>query len=261
MKFDSRHINIRWGFVFMTISLLFFLPSNANSRDALKIAYPNFYPFFEETESGGTRGFFYDIILYAYEKRMNIKTEWASYPWKRCQAYVKSGHFDAMITVPTKNRLNYSKTHKEPFYIKKLKIFTYKNHEQWNKIQRIQSVEDIKNDGLSIITYAGNGWHKQKISIYGIPTFETPEVDLIWKMLAAKRGDIVIEWPVGAYSGIKRMKVSDKIVETDAELESMPFHLMIGNQSKYVHTLPLFNQIIKDMISDGTMEEILSTYY
>ncbi|THB75724.1 MAG: amino acid ABC transporter substrate-binding protein [Desulfobacteraceae bacterium] len=246
------------GFILV---LLWMMPGQTPAGQTLSIAHPEFYPFFERSDNGATTGFFYDIIVEAIDHRMNLKTRWGQMPWKRCQQQVRSGNYDAMITVPTDERASYSKTHTDPFYLKQLKVFTYRGHDRSNEILRIRSISDIKQGAFTVITYSGNGWHKKNISGVGIVSFETSEVHNVWKMLAARRGDIVIEWPVGARAGIEKADVVSKIVETDVMLDAMPFHLLISKRSEHIKILSRFNMIIKEMLYDGTIQKIISTYY
>jgi len=249
------------GILILVTVLAFAFPCFSQANDVLKIAYPDFYPFFSETEKGEVKGFFYEIIIEALENRMGIKTSWTEMPWKRCQEEVKSGKFDSMITVPTETRMIYCDTHPDPFYLKELKLFTYADHKKLNEINSIKTIADIKEGGYIVITYSGNGWHKKNISSIGIPSHETSHVHNVWKMLAARRGDIVIEWPIGAYAGIKKVGMEDKIIETDVSLESMKFHLLISKKAKYRNILHRFNNVIKGMSADGTMKRIISSYY
>lgn len=197
----------------------------------------------------------------ALENRMGIATTWVALPWKRCQEYVKSGEFDAMITVPTRERGVYSETHPDPFYRKELKLFTYAGHAQLDAIAAVKSLSDIKREGFSVITYSGNGWHQRHVASIGVPTHETPVVRNVWRMLAGKRGDLVIEWPQGAYPDIRDMGLEDRIVEMDVALDAMPFHLLISKKSTYRDLLPRFNEVIKAMQADGTIDGILTQYF
>lgn len=254
-------IRPRSKIIIFAILFVFILPIYAISQSALTIAYPEFYPFFAKAKDEKIEGFFYEILMEAMENRMGIHTEWFQMPWKRCQNQVRSGKFDAMITVPTAQRLAYCDTHPAPFFVKELKIFTYKGHKRMNAIQRIGSLSDIKRGGYTVITYSGNGWHKNNITTLGIPFFETSEVHNVWKMLAARRGDLVIEWPVGVKAALKKDGMANKIVETRVSLESMPFHLLINKQSGYKHILVEFNGIIKKMLDDGSIKKIIRKYY
>ena len=80
-------------------------------------------------------------------------------------------------------------------------------------------------------------------------------------MLAAKRGDLVIEWPVGVKAGLDKDGLTDRIIETRVSLSSMPFHLLIGKQSEYTHILAGFNGVIKEMMDDGSIKRIIAKYY
>jgi polar amino acid transport system substrate-binding protein len=246
--------------IIFAILFIFLFPIYATSQNALTIAYPKFYPFFAKVKNENIEGFFYEIIMEAVENRMGIHTQWFQMPWKRCQNQVRSGKFDAMITVPTAERLAYCDTHPDPFFVKELKIFTYNGHKRIDEIQKIGSLTDIKKGGYTVITYSGNGWHKDNITALGIPFFETSEVHNVWKMLAARRGDLVIEWPVGVETALDKDGMTDKIVETRVSLESMPFHLLVNTQSGYKHILVEFNGIIKQMLDDGTINKIIRKY-
>jgi polar amino acid transport system substrate-binding protein len=235
-------------------------PKIIEAENTMAIAYPEFFPFFSKNEEKGVTGFFYEIITEALDHRMGIRTTWTGMPWKRCQEQVYSGRYDAMITVPTKERRLYCDTHPDPFYLKELKVFTYLGHPGLGRINAVKTMADIKTGGFSVITYSGNGWHEKNISSLGIPTLETSLVPNVWKMLAAKRGDLVIEWPVGAAANIEISGVAGKIIETDVSLESMPFHLLISKKSKFNSVLFKFNDVIKSMLNDGTMQRILSAY-
>lgn len=250
--------NCIWGLLFVLLGGT--AAAGAPAGSPLCIVYPEFYPFFEQTPEGKTRGFFYEIVTHALEQRLQIPTQWRLLPWKRCQAYVKSGKYDAMITVPTAERLAYAGTHSTPFYEKKLTLFTYRGHGRMDQIAAIRSAGDIKRGGFTVITYSGNGWHENNLSSLGIPSLEVPRVHLVWKMLAAQRGDLVIEWPVGAYSGMDKAGVKDQIVETGAWLAAMKFHLMISKKSRFLKILPRFNHAIESMFADGTMDRILAPY-
>jgi polar amino acid transport system substrate-binding protein len=240
--------------------LLGVLPNPLSAEKTMAVAYPEFYPFFSKNGKGEVEGFFYDIITEALDHRMGIGTTWTEMPWKRCQELVYAGRYDAMITVPTKERSLYCDTHLEPFYLKELKVFTYAGHPGLDRISAIKTMADIKAGGFSVITYSGNGWHEKNISSLGIPTHETSLVPNIWKMLAARRGDLVIEWPAGAVANIRLSGTTGKIIETGVSLESMPFHLLIGKKSTFNFILPEFNAVIREMKNDGTMKRIFSAY-
>lgn len=226
----------------------------------MKIAYPDYWPFFSRTAEGKMTGIFYEITATALHDQMGIKLQWNKYPWKRCQLNVERGIADAMITVPTKKRLEYCFTHQKPLYIKKMNIFTYADHPDLNKIFDIKSVDDVKAAGLAVITYAGNGWNDEKIKARGIKTIEAHPRSAEWNMLAHRRGDIVIEWPAGAWPDIVKAGQQNRIIQTDVVIDKMPFHLLINKRSPYASRLDEFSEVVEEMHKNGTINWILQKY-
>jgi len=240
--------------------LLVVLASPAAAADPiLRVDYPDYWPFFTRTDEGRMTGFFYEIVNTAFEK-MGIHATWETFPWGRCQTHVQAGLADAMITVPTPERLVYTETHPTPFYQKKLTIYTYRNHPALNKIREIRTIDDIAALNLSVITYTGNGWNDRNIKARGIKTYETPLLENVWPMLANRRGDIVIEWPDAAAPDIRKTNSLDEVVNTRATLEAMPFHLLIRKDNANSARLTEFDDIIKQMQRDGTIEAITMKY-
>ena len=246
----------------LTVAVLFFgMPAApaAAEQGPMKICYPDFWPFFHRQDDGRMTGFFHDIVTEALG-RMDIQATWKAYPWPRCQDKVLAGESDGMITFPSVERLQYTKTHPDPFYEKKLTIFTYVRHPRLREIKAIKSIDDIRRLNLRVITYMGNGWNDKNIKTRGIKTYDTALLKNVWLMLANKRGDIVIEWPGGAWPDIYATDTEEGILQTDVSLQAMPFHLMIGKESPYVDCLPRFNEIILQMNKEGAIDRIVEKY-
>lgn len=245
--------------VLLLCCVCFSSPASAGKK-VLTIDYPDFWPFFTRQENGKMTGFFYEIVTEALGQ-LDVDTRWRVYPWKRCQNNVRHGDADAMITVPTGKRLMYADTHPDPFYLKKLHVFTYKDNRKLSAIQSIRTLDDIKDADLTVITYAGNGWNEENIQSRGIKTHQTSHIKNIWRMLAEHRGDIVIEWPPAAWAEIKKTgELPDQILQTAVTFNPMPFHLLIGKHSPLKALLPKFNAITQEMQRNGRIEQIVSKY-
>ena len=247
----------------LAAAVLFFgmpaAPAAAAGQGPMQICYPDFWPFFHRQDDGSMTGFFHDIVTEALD-RMDIQATWEAYPWPRCQLKVQAGECDAMITFPSAERLQYADTHPDPFYEKKLTIFTYVRHPRLREIKSIKTLDDIRQLNLTVITYAGNGWNDKNIKTRGIKTYDTALLKNVWLMLANKRGDIVIEWPGGAWPDIYATGMENGVVQTDVFLQAMPFHLMIGKESPYADCLPRFNEIILQMRKEGAIDRIVEKY-
>jgi polar amino acid transport system substrate-binding protein len=258
MSFRLRAAGRFLAACFLCVLLLCQPASGAGA--VLVIDYPNYWPFFSRMETGEMTGFFYDIVTEAVGK-MGVETRWREFPWGRCQSNVEAGEAVAMITVPTPDRLEYAATHPDPFYLKQLNVFTYKGHPRLDFIRNMKTLDDIKAGDLTVITYGSNSWNDRNIRSRGIKIYETPLLKSVWRMLAAKRGDIVIEWPVAAWADINATDVGrEDIVETDVTFDPMPFHLLISKKSSLVGILPEFNKIILEMRESGRIADIVAKY-
>ena len=261
-KYEGGHAVIVGRKALWVGALVFLLlsPLPCHSHSPLRIAFPDFPPFHWIDDHGRMKGFFYEIITEALDKRMGVATVWTVYPWPRCQRNLKTGQDDAVLTVPTAERAAYTVTHKSPFYNKPLNIFTYANHPQLAEINGITTLSDIQKGGFSVITYTGNGWHRQNVQPLGIITHESPYLQNVWNMLASHRGDIVIEWPPGAWPDILKLGLEDKIIDTGITVASMPFHLLIRKSAPQAAILGEFDVILSQMTADGTIRSILKRY-
>ncbi len=232
----------------------------AAPQEVLNMAYTDFSPFHYSTPKGKFFGFFHDLMEEAAH-RMNVKLTWEQCPWARCQENVREGLSDAMLTVPTEERLRYTVTHDTPMYVKGRHLFTYAGNPRMEEIKSIKSIREIAEKGFSVITYMGNGWFSRAIKPYKIKVYAATAIDNIWRMLALKRGDIVIEWPGGAWSSIHRQKLESKVVQTEAVLKALPFHLMIRKGHPLARRMQEFEQTFLQMRKDGTFQRILQIYH
>lgn len=257
---DNNILSKRCGALLLFLFMLCFQAS-ASANEPLRIAYSPVAPFHYLNEEGKLSGLFYEIITEAVQNRLGVSLKWQAYPWARCQQNVKNKVADALLTVPTRQRSTYTKTHVHPFYKKSIFLFTYKTHPRLEVIQQLRTISDIKEEGLSVITYAENGWHKKHVASLGIISHETTPPDNVWRMLAGKRGDIVMEWPGWAVPDLKRLNLEDRIINTGVELSAMEFHLLIRKGSTYTSLLEKFDEVIQQMVNDGAMDAILTRYH
>lgn len=232
----------------------------STAESVLRVAYVDFPPFHSRDENGHLRGLLYDIVTEAVQKRLGVPLVWEPGPWARCQERVERGQADAMITVPTAERARYTVTHKTPLYLKTHVLFTYAGHPRLERILALGGIEDIRAAGFRVITYVGNGWSRTHLAGAGVEVLEAPSRDAVWRMLAARRGDLVAECPVAACMTLRGLVPEGAVVQTPVVLETLPFHLLVGKNSPLASFLPQLSDILRAMHADGSMERILSSY-
>jgi polar amino acid transport system substrate-binding protein len=232
----------------------------AAAQGALHIAYTEFPLFHCRDAQGNMSGLLYDIVTEAVQKRLGVPVAWEPGPWARCQERVQRGQADAMLTVPTPERARYTVTHDEPLYRKERTLFTYAGHPRMDQILALRDARGIRDAGFTVITYVGNGWSRTHLAGAGIEVLEAPSLEGVWRMLAARRGDLVVEWPPAARETMGSLLPGGEVVQTPVVLESVPFHLLVAKQSPLAGFLPQLSAVLRAMRADGSMERILSAY-
>ncbi len=242
-------------FFFMLFSSLSF------AKDPMRWACADYPPAYYKTDKGDVKGYLYDIALEALDKRMGIPVVISFYPWKRCQMLLKQGKSDMIFTIPTPERLQYVLSHEKPAWIKRRILYTYSGHPKIEEIHKLRGLKDIKKGGYSIVSYLGAGWIKSNVEKgAGIPVRYANKIDRMYKMLAQKRGDLIIEQASLVVPNIRELKLTDKIVETRGIGAESGYHILIGKKSEYSDILPQLNKVIEKMWQDGTIEKILTEY-
>ncbi len=229
--------------------------------EPLKWAGVDYPPAHYVSSTGEIKGYLYDIAIEALEKRMGIPVKISFFPWKRCQVLVEMGESDMLFTIPTPERLEFVVTHEKPAWIKKRVIYTYRGNSRIKEIDEVKRVSDVKNSGLTIMTYRGNSWLKSKIdSTKAFKVEYTNKIDNMYKMLAYGRADLIIEQSSLAEPNIKRLNLENKIIKTRGIGSESNFHILICKRSTHSDLVKQLDQTINEMWLDGTIQRILKKY-
>ena len=241
-------------------SLILAASVSAHAADSIKWVFTSYPPANDRTVQGTFSGFFHDIVIEAFQRRLGLAVDIAEFPWKRCQAMVKNGTADMMITIPTPERLAYAVTHKRPIWTKRRILYTYHDHPRMADIDGIKGLPTIDNAGYSVVSYLGNGWVESSVKPVGIPVLFATTVDGMYRMLAAKRGDLIIEEERLATRQIHDLGLTGAIVPTRGIASESGFFIMIGKRSPYAALMPRLEATIEKMRAEGEIERILARY-
>ncbi len=244
----------------IVIILLLGVAVNASAQDVVKWVFTNYPPANFQTQDNEFSGFFHDIVIEVFNKGLGIGVAIEIYPWKRCQAMVKNGSADIMVTIPTSDRLAYAVTHSRPIWIKRRILYTYHNHPDLANIQQLNSLAAIKNGGYRVVSYLGNGWIEKAVMGIDIPVVFATSVDGMYRMLAAQRGDLIIEEKSLAAPRIAEQRLSGKIIETSGVGSESGFHILIGKQSRFAHLIARVDREVETMRRSGRLDQIVQRY-
>lgn len=230
------------------------------SKEPLLYVFTNYYPANYINEEGNFEGLFVDIIKEVFENRLNIPVRIEVYPWNRCQAMVEQGEADIITTVPTPNRLKWSIANPDPFWTKQFCLYTWIDHPKIKQMDTVRSAHDLIYFNFSILSYIGNDWADTTFYGTGVTLIEATSVESMFKMLAAKRGDVIIEDPMLMNPSLKSLNIEDKIIKTKGMVEEVPFHFLIGKKSKYFHVAESAFKVLQELKKDGTIDHFIEKY-
>jgi polar amino acid transport system substrate-binding protein len=258
---DALRLTHRYHFLLViAVSLFLFSYGHASEKQQIIYSSSTWIPFSYQDGEGQPKGLYLDIVKEIFEKHLDMEVVFEDVPWKRAQYYVAEGQADFLITVPTKERLLYTAASELPILQLFLHVYTYKNHPQLEQIKNISSGKDIKDLGLTPVSNIGNSWHSKNIDSFGVSTQYVENEESAFNVLAMKRADLTIE-PIyaGSYL-INKLSLSDRIEPTEAKFGPLDFHILVSKKSAHFHLMGQINDIIKQLVENGRLEEIISGY-
>ncbi len=173
---------------------------------------------------------------------------------------IKDGSADIMVTIPTPERREYALTHNRPVWTKRRIIYTYHGHPRIHDIQLIKGLGAIKSGGYRVIFYLGNGWVEKEVQDKGILVDYATNVDGMYRMLAAKRGDLIVEEKSLAAPRIAEQSLSESIVETKGVGSESGFHILISKKSPLAALISRVDHEVETMRASGEIDRIINHY-
>jgi len=217
------------------------------------VYFNDFAPFSFE-ENNEMKGIFIDINNEVFGKKLGLKVVHAGYPWTRAQEMVKNGTADGFVTLPTAERMVYSKQSREPSVI--TEVFAYVSAKRVSEFQNVKHLVDTRK--YRHCSYIGNAW--TKINLVGFNIAWAPSQESVLQMIAYKRVDMYLGSKQGVDYNIKKLNLNDLIASLPVAFDTSAFYICISNQSKYQTLLPGIDKVLKQMRKDGMMKRIYQKY-
>jgi polar amino acid transport system substrate-binding protein len=228
---------------------------HVQGQQPLKLVYFNDFAPYSWLDNGQMKGIYVDILQEALHSRMNFQVSHEGFPWARAQAKVESGLADAFITVPTKQRSVYTNFSDSVLELT-TQVFVRASHPNLENMKNITDISQLK--GYILVDYVGNGWATNALkdmNVHWLARF-----DQIFPYLLKSRGDAHAADGHMVRYNLKKMGYKDKIIEMPHPVASLSAHLCLGKKSQYAGLLKTFNQTIKIMKQDGTIDNIFRQY-
>lgn len=187
-------------------------------------------------------------------RRAGIDYECEALPWRRAQMMVQLGEQDAMITLATAERAEYSVAVEEPLYHLPLHAFTSASHPRREELARLRHLSELQ--AWQVLSYLGDGWAQSQLEPAGVSVAWSRDLATVLNQLALQRGDLTIAAEVEAMPLIHALGLSDQLVLLPNVFDTLDFKFLMSKQSPYLDKLPEIAAAIRSMREDGTIERL-----
>jgi len=222
----------------------------------------DFAPYVYKNEEGKRAGIIYDIVK-AIFSRMEQELKYDLFPWKRAQKLVEAGIADALVTIPTEQRLDFLLA-SEPIIILDFTVHYSNDNPKREQILAIKTIKELM--PFQLIDYQGDGWaekHLKDNQVIWAPSY-TSAVG----MLALNRGDIFLDDILSIKAHVKRQINNEPRLEKQLlnikhgsnVLYTVPLCLLIRKDSKYIGLIKEFNQTLQEIKMSGEYQRIINKH-
>lgn len=244
--------------LFFTLMMVLF-PVLLSAQNTMNIVYfNNFPPLSWEDENKQMRGILVDAVTEAIQTRMGMPVSHKGYPWARAQEMVRKGKADAFITLPIPERRSYTEASSETVLLITFTLFVKPGSPMIEALKKVKTVAGLK--GFKIGSYTGSGWGGKNLVDAGMDVDLASTMDLCLKKLIAERFDVFTDVSQSVRYRIRELDLKDEIIELPNIIDSGEFQLCIGKESPFVNILPRYDEIVREMKKDGTLQKIYDKY-
>lgn len=241
----------------------YFYSSSTLAQPAIEYATSaeEWHPFrYTEPAEKTSTGIFPDMLKLIFEQELDLQVTYKLRPWKRAQREVKMGSADFLLTIPTKERREYSVVTDYPLFQLYFNLFVYSNHPKLEKIKKIKSIDDIKALDLLLVSTSGNGWYKSNVAKKGIRTEIVKRDKHAAQFVASKRADGMIDVSLSMSPTIEAAGLSDLIELTEVTFGPIDFYIMLSKKSPYTALIAQINQAINKLHNNGEFNQVIDKY-
>ena len=199
----------------------------SNASVNIVLAHGVGYPPFSMAGSDGSNleGLLPRITDAAFTNCPGVHLEQMALPWNRAQNLIKTGAVNAIITVPTAERLSYLKASAEPVVSPRLLAYSSSNNPSLPELRRVNSLAGYR--PFLIGAYSGSGWSRDNLQGFNVD-YSTSKPAQVFIMLDKGRFDLTFENSIVANYIIQREGLQGRIVALPASmLGRLHWHLLL----------------------------------
>jgi len=232
----------------------------------LQFVYAQGYPPFSWQDEEGLHGILLDFVDALVKDSLGLPVEHEILPWARCQMLVEAGEKDAIFTIPTPQREEYTLITDIPIYTSDYLIWTGATNPKMESIQEVTSLDILAEKEELINTYIlGGGWHTKHLGEMARKSVEVNSTDIL-RLLALNRADIYIEQEVLVRYQMSESDYGKDILMIPNIIDETAWHIMFSKNSESSDiVISSLNKLLHSMRQSGDLEvlrrKIYSNYF
>ena len=233
--------------------------SEAEPARPFQMAYFETYSPLSYRDGERMRGILVDVIDEVLRTRLGLIVEHRGYPWPRAQILVERGESDAICTIATPARLDYALAVEEPVLTAPTRIFVRHDNPKLALLEKVRTLEELKSLPVTILSYSGNGWAKENLAGHNVIWGQA--FDSTLKMLAANRGDIMVENAVTMQHTLRQTPDGTAIRMLPQTLAEAHFQLLLSKRSRHVKHLAEIDKALRQFKRQPGYKALLANYH
>jgi polar amino acid transport system substrate-binding protein len=229
------------------------------TAEQVVVAYnDDWAPYSAKGTGSSAKGILVDLLQEALGNRMGMEVKHIALPWGRVQEDVRSGAYDAFITVPTAERLTYVNSSQQIAFTVEMRAFVNRHSSKKAEIESVTGVDQFAQ--LRVCDIFANGWAKRLYEQKQIKVQYFRDSEVCFRQIAAGRYDITLEAAEVGRMLQSKDEFKDEITMLPAVIDQMDFTFMINQKSKHVGILARFDEVIVQMQQEGVVREIVARH-
>jgi polar amino acid transport system substrate-binding protein len=241
---------------FMIASALLVMPLSL-SAEPFKMVYNSDWPPFSVGTGNSVDGILPDLLQHLLANRMGIEATHKGYPWKRAQHSVKSGKLDALVTVPTSQRLEWSKSSESIVYLVEMRAVVKRGSKADQALSANPDAAAL-ND-FKVCEILGNGWGLNFMKTNSIRYNTASDTSRCLDMISKGRMDVTIGSIAVSSQKIREMELDDELRILPNTYGSMAFTLLVSKKTPEADEfLKRFDDLIAQMKADGSLSKLIA---
>lgn len=236
----------------------------APGKPVFRIALSDTYAPYSFLEYGQLKGIVVEILQTVLAQQMGLTVQFEGYPWARAQLMVERDGLDALCTIATPARLQYTVNSTEPVLVNNFHLFVHRSNPLLPALRKVKTLAELKLLKPLVISYTGAGWATANMADFDLQMYGN--FDNMMNKLLARRGDIVVDgehnvksWLTANTGKLAHTDVND-ILMLPQVYASTEFDLLVSKTSPYLGILDEFNTRMKAFRKTPAYAAIFKAY-